>query len=161
MLHRVFFSGCSDLIYHISAVWQQTRLAHLVPAPAWTTGWYSASCNLRWFESEPSCGPGTRPSSRPKSARPAANQGQEMKSQMLLNKILLELEDEAELTNRISPNPKTWSSTTAELLLGLYRNRATPPTISSTHRYLTSGYFFFSNVTPRIITEMSQYMPVR
>lgn len=72
----------SDLIHHAAAVGQQTRLAHLVPAPGWTTGWCSASCSLRWFESEPSCGPGTHPSSRPKSARPAANQ--EMKSQDLI-----------------------------------------------------------------------------
>lgn len=100
LLHRVFFNGCSDLIYHIAAVWQQICVAHLAPAPGWTTGWYSASCNLHWFESEPSCGPGTHPSSHPKSVRPATNRGQEMKSQMLLNKTLLELEFEAVWTHQ-------------------------------------------------------------
>lgn len=30
--------------------------------------------------------------------------------------------------------------------------RATPATISNTHRYLAKGYFFFRRVTPRSIT---------
>ena len=30
--------------------------------------------------------------------------------------------------------------------------RATPATISNTHRYLAIGYFFFKRVTPRSMT---------
>ena len=34
-------------------------------------------------------------------------------------------------------------------------NKATPQTISNTHIYFISGYFFFANRTPRIITKQN------
>lgn len=36
--------------------------------------------------------------------------------------------------------------------MGLYMKRATPATMSNTHRYLAIGYFFFKRVTPRSMT---------
>lgn len=125
MFQCVFSSGCSDLIYHVSAVWQQTRLAHLVPAPGWTTGWCSASCSWRWFGSEPSCGPGTHPSTRPRSARPAANTGQEMNSPTLLNQKLLELELEAGWTHQQNlPEPKNMIVNNSGALVGFVEEQS-------------------------------------
>lgn len=50
------------------------RWTHLIPAPAWTTCWCSASCGWRPSGTEPSYGPGPRRSNRPASERRAADE---------------------------------------------------------------------------------------
>ncbi len=51
---------------------------------------------------------------------------------------------EEDLTNKISPTPRIlnslfWSSTPLDPPLSLYRNKATPITISNTMKYLATG----------------------
>lgn len=43
-----------------------------------------------------------------------------------------------------------------KFLTSLYINRATPQTISMTHRYFISGYLFLARSTPRIMTNLKQ-----